>query len=177
MELRQIIDNIEAWQAVYEYSKQPTAEAVEAALIGEAVTLRKGDGLTVKTNCVNLHVDRLNDDRVTIVVHYEGTRNGATSSASLELLFSNGEWRGAYGRRGNLPTVYSGGKFSPFPQGAVDLIHTYYGDKIRALVEAGTLDGAQALAEALIQERRSRISRGLHSARMALYDVELGISR
>jgi hypothetical protein len=177
MELRQIIDNIEAWQAVYEYTQPPTAETVEAVLLGDPVTLRKGDGLTVETNCVNLHVDRLNDDRVSLVVHYTATRNGATSRASLELLFSNGEWRGAYGRRGNLPTVYNGGKFVTFPQGAVDLIHTYYGDKVRALVEAGTLDGAQALAEALLQERRSRISRGLHSARMALYDVEQGISR
>lgn len=177
MELDQIIKDIEGWQTVYDYGQPATAATVEAALMGEAVTLRKGDGLTVSTRAVNLHVARLGDDRLTVVVYYDATRNGTTSTASLELIFSNGSWGHTYGRRGNLPTVYNGGKFVSFPQGAIDLIHEYYAGKFAALVEAGLLNGAVALVEALDQERRARISRALHVARMALYDVAQGVTR
>ena len=177
MELEQIIEAVEQWQASYEYGQPPTAARVEEALKGEAVTLRKGDGLTVSTRAVNLHVDRLNDDRVTIVIYYDATRNGASSTASLELIYSGGNWGHVYGRRGCLPTVYNSGKFLPFPQGAIDLIHSHYAGKVGALVDSGELEGGQALAEALGQERRARISRALHQARMALDDVAHGITR
>lgn len=177
MELEQIIKAVEHWQTVYEYGQPATAARVEAALSGEAMTLRKGDGLTVSTRAVNLHVDRLNDDRLTVVVYYTATRNGATSTAALELMFSNGSWGHTYGKRGNLPNVYASGKFITYPQGAVDLIHNYYAGKFAELVEAGILDGATALGEALDQERRGRISRALHLARMALDDVAKGITR
>ena len=177
MELGQIIEAIEEWQTVYDYGQPATAARVEAALSGEAVTLRKGDGLTVSTRAVNLHVDRLNDDRLTVVVYYDATRNGATSTAALELTFSNGSWGHTYGKRGNLPNVYASGKFITYPQGAVDLIHEHYAGKFAALVEAGELDGSTALVEALDQYRRARISRALHVARMALDDVAHGITR
>ena len=177
VELGQIIEAIEEWQAVYEYGQPPTAARVEAALTGEAVTLRKGDGLTVATRAVNLHVDRLGDDRLTVVVYYDATRNGVSSTAALELCFAHGGWGHTYGKRGNLPKVYASGKFITYPQGAVDLIHAHYEGKFAAFVEAGELDGATALVEALDQYRRARISRALHVARMALDDVAQGITR
>lgn len=177
MELTQIIESIEEWQTVYDYGQPPTATRVEAALSGEAVTLRKGDGLTVSTRAVNLHVDRLNDDRLTVVVYYDATRNGVNSTAALELVFNYGSWGHTYGKRGNLPNVYASGKFVTYPQGAIDLIHNYYAGKFAELVEAGILDGATALAEALDQYRRARISRALHVARMALDDVAQGVTR
>ena len=177
MELGQIIEAIEGWQTVYDYGQPATAARVEAAITGDAVTLRKGDGLTVATRAVNLHVDRLNDDRLTVVVYYDATRNGATSTGALELAFSKGSWGHTYGKRGNLPNVYASGKFITYPQGAVDLIHEYYAGKFAALVDAGDLDGATALVEALDQYRRARISRALHVARMALDDVAHGITR
>jgi hypothetical protein len=83
VELGQIIEAIEDWQTVYDYGQPATAARVEDALTREAVTLRKGDGLTVSTRAVNLHVDRLNDDRLTVVVYYDATRNGASSTAAL----------------------------------------------------------------------------------------------
>lgn len=177
MELGQIIEAIEDWQTVYDYGQPATAARVEDALTRDAVTLRKGDGLTVAMRAVNLHVDRLGDDRLTVVVYYDATRNGVSSTASLELCFSNGSWGHTYGRRGNLPNVYASGKFVTYPQGAVDLIHAHYAGKFAALVEAGLLDGATALVEALDQYRRARISRALHVARMALDDVAHGITR
>jgi hypothetical protein len=177
MELDQIIEAIEIWQTVYDYGQPPTAARIETALSGEAVTLRKGDGLTVSTRAVNLHVDRLNDDRLTVVVYYDATRNGASSPAALELTFSNGSWGRAYGRHGNLPKVYASGKFITYPQGAIDLIHAHYAAKFAGCIEAGLLDGATALVEALDQYRRARISRALHVARMALDDVAHGITR
>jgi len=177
MELEQIIEAIEGWQAAYDYGQPATAARIEAALSGDAVTLRKGDGLTVSTRAVNLHVDRLNDDRLTVVVYYTATRNGAESMAALELCFSKGSWGHTYGKRGNLPNVYASGKFITYPQGAVDLIHEHYAGKFAAFVEAGQLDGATALVEALDQYRRARISRALHVARMALDDVAQGVTR
>ena len=177
MELGQIIEAIEEWQGVYDYGQPATAARVEDALTREAVTLRKGDGLTVSTRAVNLHVDRLNDDRLTVVVYYDATRNGATSTAALELTFSNGSWGRAYGRHGNLPKVYASGKFVTFPQGAIDLIHAHYAAKFAGFVDAGLIDGATALVEALDQYRRARISRALHVARMALDDVAQGVTR
>jgi len=177
VELGQIIEAIEEWQTVYDYGQPPTAARIEAALAGEAVTLRKGDGLTVSTRAVNLHVDRLNDDRLTVVVYYDATRNGASSTAALELTFSNGSWGHTYGKRGNLPNVYASGKFITYPQGAIDLIHEYYAVKFAGFVEAGLIDGATALVEALDQYRRARISRALHVARMALDDVAQGVTR
>jgi len=177
MELGQIIEAIEDWQTVYDYGQPPTAARIEAALAGEAVTLRKGDGLTVSTRAVNLHVDRLNDDRLTVVVYYDATRNGATSTAALELTFSNGSWGHTYGKRGDLPKVYASGKFVTYPQGAIDLIHEHYSAKFAGFVDAGLIDGATALVEALDQYRRARISRALHVARMALDDVAHGVTR
>jgi len=177
MELEQIIEAIEGWQGAYDYGQVPTAARVEAALMGEAVTLRKGDGLTVSTRSAGLYVERLGDDRVTVTIYYEATRNGASSNASLQLIYSHGAWGHVYGRRGSLPSAYIGGKFVSYPQGAIDLIHEYYAGKIAALVEAGQLDGVTALAEALDQERRARVSRALHVARMALHDVKQGITR
>lgn len=177
MELGQILEQIEVWQAEYDYGQPPTAARIEEALKGEAVTLRKGDGLTVSTRAVNLHVDRLNDDRLTVVVYYDATRNGASSTASLELIYSRGSWGHTYGRRGSLPTVYNGGKFVAYPQGAIDLIHEHYAGKFAAFVEEGQIDGPTALVEALEQYRRGRISRALHLARMALDDVAQGVTR
>jgi hypothetical protein len=177
MRLELILEAIEQWQTVYDYGQPPTAARVEAALAGEAVTLRKGDGLTVSTRAVNLHVDRLNDDRLTVVVYYDATRNGVSSTAALELTFSNGSWGHTYGRRGNLPNVYASGKFITYPQGAIDLIHEHYAVKFAGFVEAGLIDGATALVEALDQYRRARISRALHVARMALDDVAQGVTR
>ena len=177
MELDQIIKEIEEWQTVYDYGQPATAARVEDALTREPVTLRKGDGLTVAMRAVNLHVDRLGDDRLTVVVYYDATRNGVSSTAALELAFSKGSWGHTYGKRGNLPNVYASGKFITYPQGAVDLIHAHYAGKFAGFVEAGLLDGATALVEALDQYRRARISRALHVARMALDDVAHGITR
>jgi len=177
MRLELILEAIEQWQTVFDYGQPATAARVEAALAGEAVTLRKGDGLTVSTRAVNLHVDRLNDERLTVVVYYDATRNGVSSTAALELTFSNGSWGRAYGRHGNLPNVYASGKFVNYPQGAMDLIHAHYAAKFSGFVEAGLIDGATALVEALEQYRRARISRALHVARMALDDVAQGVTR
>jgi hypothetical protein len=76
-----------------------------------------------------------------------------------------------------LPNVYASGKFITYPQGAIDLIHGYYAGKFAGFVEAGLIDGATALVEALDQYRRARISRALHVARMALDDVAQGVTR
>ena len=40
MELGQILEQIEVWQAEYDYGQPPTAARLEEALKGEAVTLR-----------------------------------------------------------------------------------------------------------------------------------------
>lgn len=178
MELQQIIKEIETWQTVYDYGQPPTATRIETALGVEPVLLRKADGLTVKAKAANLHVQTLDDDRVSLVIYYDGTRNGQTSTASLEFIFSYGSWGHVYGRRGSLPSVYKNGSgFATFPQGAIDLIHTHYETVLAGLVESGVLDGATALVEALEQERKSRIYRGLHQARMALEDVSRGVTR